>query len=736
MGLNFKELHHISLKWKLLIPFLFLPSILTLLLVTWGIASQSNLLRDQEEGRMRRNLDSFNQRLELRLRLAEALVELVALNPDTQEALAAHDRESLIKLYAPLYERLKQLPGISQFHFHTEDTHSLLRLHKLDMYSDELKSYRKTIVKAVTTGSVTGGLELGATGFGLRGVAPVYYDGRLVGSVEIGSNLNQQFLMTLKTDFDCDLTIYIPDRNDPEGFEALASTDPNRTFLFPKFLSMIMETGRTEYVTVEDGPDSVALLAGRLLDFEGRPAAVVELSRNRAETILEIRKYSFLILAFGLTILALALLFVWWVSEKFLIPIDVLVDQAEKITAGERVPQVTLAARDEFGTLATAINKMLDRLEDSRRELARHAQTLEDRVEARTAELVRSEEKYRLLVENIPLVVYRLEPNLIRTFVSPHLEKLTGWPPEEMVGGPDVWLRSIHPEDREKVLAAKKKALEKARTFEMEYRFQDRHGRVVEILDHAEPIRSPGGRILFLEGYMLDIRDRKLLQEQILRSEELKTLSEISARLAHEFRNPLSVAGLSARRLEKTIPKDDPCRPYTGIIIEEIGRLENILNMIQGFIRPMSMNPVKYEAKALLMDVIRSAGPFLKEHEITLDPEIDEKLPVLYIDVQLMNRALLNLIRNAAYQMPPKGVLRFIAVNKIQSLEIRLVYPAGYLQDDQLRHFFYPFTTEDADTTLLDLSLVPVIVQKHSGIINVGRDDEDLVAVTISLPAV
>ena len=101
---------------------------------------------------------------------------------------------------------------------------------------------------------------------------------------------------------------------------------------------------------------------------------------------------------------------------------------------------------------------------------------------------------------------------------------------------------------------------------------------------------------------------------------------------------------------------------------------------------------------------------------------IGENMPLLTVDPALLKRAMLVLIRNAAYQIPPRGVLQFSAETDTRNLEIKLTYPAGYLADDQLRHYFYPFTTEEADTSLVDLPLVPVIIHKHNGVINVERD--------------
>ena len=341
-----------------------------------------------------------------------------------------------MELYLPLYQRIKLLPGIKQFHFHLANPpRSFLRVHSLDMYGDDLSTYRHTINAAQQSGKVVYGLEFGATGFGLRGVAPIYYQDRLVGSVELGSDLGVDFLNQLKHDFNCDLTVYFPDDQEAQGFKVLAATNPARTYMTPSLYHQAMNSSGKYFNIVTTPREHLAVLVGSVVGYNGQRVAVMELTVNRSGTITSIHRYTNLIVGLGLLALLLAFLFVWWVSDRFLDPIGALVHQAEKITAGDQVPQMEIKVRDEFGVLAQALNKMLSRLNESRLEVESYAHSLEARVEERTGELVRSEEKFRALVEHIPLVVYRMEKNMVRSFVNSHIEKLTGWAPGRY-GGP------------------------------------------------------------------------------------------------------------------------------------------------------------------------------------------------------------------------------------------------------------------------------------------------------------
>ena len=78
------------------------------------------------------------------------------------------------------------------------------------------------------------------------------------------------------------------------------------------------------------------------------------------------------------------------------------------------------------------------------------------------------------------------------------------------------------------------------------------------VMDHAQPILDEEGNVESVDGFMLNVTDRHSLEQQVIQTEELRTLSEISERLAHEIRNPLVAAGGFARRMLNTLSDEDP----------------------------------------------------------------------------------------------------------------------------------------------------------------------------------
>ena len=147
-----------------------------------------------------------------------------------------------------------------------------------------------------------------------------------------------------------------------------------------------------------------------------------------------------------------------------------------------------------------------------------YVREITDRVGAER-QLRDAEERYRTLVERLPAIVYVADFGSQGTwrYVSPQIEAVLGFTPGEWLADAGLWARQIHPADRELVLAAEEQLrsrdVEQSATWE--YRMLARDGGVVWIRDEAMLIPSDGARIPQMRGVMIDITDRKHLEERL-----------------------------------------------------------------------------------------------------------------------------------------------------------------------------------------------------------------------------
>ncbi|HYZ11345.1 MAG TPA: PAS domain S-box protein, partial [Actinomycetota bacterium] len=129
-----------------------------------------------------------------------------------------------------------------------------------------------------------------------------------------------------------------------------------------------------------------------------------------------------------------------------------------------------------------------------------------------------SEERYRELLEHQPAVVYLAEPGAEGhwLYVSPQIERLVGFAPDEWTGNPDLWMERVHPDDRQRVAAAEEGLIAAAQSedkgtsdlpaLRIEYRMLAKDGREVWVRDEAFFLRDREPMVL--RGLLLDITDR------------------------------------------------------------------------------------------------------------------------------------------------------------------------------------------------------------------------------------
>jgi diguanylate cyclase (GGDEF)-like protein/PAS domain S-box-containing protein len=130
------------------------------------------------------------------------------------------------------------------------------------------------------------------------------------------------------------------------------------------------------------------------------------------------------------------------------------------------------------------------------------------------AALVEAEARYRSLVEQIPAVVYS-DNGLVTDYVNPQIEDILGVTPDEYRADPDMWLRMVHPDDRERVQAQSDAFIAGDGSDLDDYRMIRPDGRIVWVRDRAYAHRDTDGRAVFEHGVMFDVTELKEAEERI-----------------------------------------------------------------------------------------------------------------------------------------------------------------------------------------------------------------------------
>jgi PAS domain S-box-containing protein len=137
-------------------------------------------------------------------------------------------------------------------------------------------------------------------------------------------------------------------------------------------------------------------------------------------------------------------------------------------------------------------------------------------LDARTRELAAAEARFRNLVELLPVVTYvaAFGQEGRWLYVSPQIESLLGFSPEEWTSDPGLWFRQVHPEDRARVMADEERSWATGNSLAIEYRMHTKGGHLVWLRDDSVVVDSEDGTKVF-QGVLSDVTDQKRAEEAV-----------------------------------------------------------------------------------------------------------------------------------------------------------------------------------------------------------------------------
>ena len=370
-----------------------------------------------------------------------------------------------------------------------------------------------------------------------------------------------------------------------------------------------------------------------------------------------------------------------------------------------------------------------------------------------TRALREAEERYRSLVEHIPAItyIYEMDDAEITVFMSPQVKMILRYTPAEMLEDPNLWWDRLHPEDRERVIAETERFNNEGGCYRGEYRMIARDGTEVWIQDEARLLRDERGRPKKAQGVLIDISERKHLEEQLRQSQRMEAVGRLAGGVAHDFNNLLAVIQNYARFLFEDLAETDPRREDAGEILAAGERATTLVRQLLTFSRKEAVELQVLDLNDVVVDMEKLLRRSIGE-DVRLETRLAEGLWPCKVDQGQMEQVIANLAVNSRDAMldggpliietenvtQPEGWLtqyagpaveRYVCVTIIDSGK-------GILAEDR-DHIFEPFftTKERGKGTGLGLAMVHGIVHGAGGHVSVYPTDGGGTTIKVFLPA-
>ena len=239
-------------------------------------------------------------------------------------------------------------------------------------------------------------------------------------------------------------------------------------------------------------------------------------------------------------------------------------------------------------------------------------------------------------------------------------------------------------------------------------------------------------------------KERLRQNERMFRAEQLATMGQFAAGIAHELRNPLTAIRSTIQYLASDFAEDTDQKRLAHDILGEVDRLNNIVGNLLSLAQPAESNPEEINVPQEIERCLNFIEAKAKSQNVKLQTDFENNLPKLTFDPAELRQLLLNVVMNALQAMPKGGTL---SIKTHQLTEGGPNYTSGFnrlliqvedegagIVSDLHDKVFEPFFTTKAGGTGLGLAICNSIVKRYNGEIWVKKAKSGGTEVNIALP--
>jgi PAS domain S-box-containing protein len=346
-----------------------------------------------------------------------------------------------------------------------------------------------------------------------------------------------------------------------------------------------------------------------------------------------------------------------------------------------------------------------------------------------------SEERFRNMADHAPVMIWVTEADGSCSFLGKTWYEFTERSPADSLGF--GWIDAVHPDDRAAARDLFLSANDQHKQFRHEYRLLGKDGHYHWVIDAALPRFDDNGAFLGYIGSVIDITDRKNVEETLREREAAlkeadRRKDEFLALLAHELRNPLAPirTGLELMRLAG----DDPAvveevhvtmERQSQLMVRLIDDLLDVSRITRG---TLELRKSRVELAAVVESAVETVRPIIQEMGHQLEIALPKHPIVVEADPARLAQVISNLLNNAAKYMPRGGRIDLVGTREDSTVTISVKDTGIGIPPEMIDRIFDMFIQVDGSLERahgglgIGLTLVKRLVEMHGGSVEVHSD--------------
>jgi len=344
-----------------------------------------------------------------------------------------------------------------------------------------------------------------------------------------------------------------------------------------------------------------------------------------------------------------------------------------------------------------------------------------------------TEIKYRMLIEQVAAISYIAELGIHGQwlYVSPQIETMFGYPAEEWLSNSRDWISHIPIEDHP-IIHTAEEASARGEPFQAEYRVTRKDGQIIWVSDTAVVVRGSDSHPV-MEGLIVDITDRKMLENQLLQARKMEAVGRLAGGVAHDFNNLLTIIkGYVEMAMNRCLDRPE-LHSNIRRIEEAADRAVTLVRQLLAFSRKQVLRPKILDLNAIVVNLDQLLRRLMSEN-IEMKTFAPKDVGAIKADPGQIEQVVMNLVVNARDALPNGGRILIetsnVDLDSTYTRDHAVVRPGPYvllavtdtgigMTADTVAHIFEPFytTKESGRGTGLGLSTVYGIVKQSGGYI-------------------